>query len=454
MHFMAMEIVKGVTLDVALGAKMLNLKQLAELFLGAAEAFECAHAKHMTNARIIPSDIQVELPSRAVISFHDLALTVNPKDEKAKENLVAAAAYLSPEQVPGSDEPVDELTDIYRLGVIMYESMTGRAAFSGSTQAELHRKIYQENVPAPASVNKTIEPELDSIIQKAMHRARELRYQTATELAGALRHYLKRDAKPASPTTRKRIPTTFKMRTQIWFAKNRRKVQVGVVLGILFLVLGGGAGWQLYQKHLKEQEFIRAYKSALQFNQEGKPVEALDACNRALLIKTTPESLQLAVDCRVKILEGQVQKKIAELEAASYGPAIEAPAYELRRSALEKQLPELAAVAAESKDVSLQRIISLLGTVSLLLGDAEGAEGPLQRAVGMGPTEPKVPVTLARSYFLRILCATAISSGSSVKTDRVLSVNDLLSRMGEALQRPVAAVRTAQDEEVSDIYKA
>jgi serine/threonine protein kinase/tetratricopeptide (TPR) repeat protein len=451
-HFMAMEIVKGVTLDVVLAGKMLNLKQMAELFLGMAEAFECAHAKHVLHTRLVPADVQVDLPSRPVISFHDLALAPD-KDEKARNTLVVAAAYLAPEQVPGTDELVDEITDIYRLGVIMYEAAAGRPCFTGSTQAELHRKIFQENVPNPSALNKNVESELEAIILKAMHRARELRYQTSTELVAALKHYLKRDVKSVPQTTRKRVPQTFKMKVQIWFAQNRKMVRLGSVVAAVFLILGGGAGWQLYQRHMKEKEFVSHYTAALRYQQDGKLSDALDACNRALQLRITPELVQLATDCRVKLLEVQVLKRMSELDLASYGAASEGSAYETRRGALEKQLAELTAMSMEAKDASLQRIVGLSGMISLMLGDPETAEGPLQRCMSMGAADPRVPLSLARMYFIRVLCATAISSGSAVKTERVQSVNELLAKMGEALQRPVSAVRTSIEEASAEVYR-
>jgi serine/threonine protein kinase len=451
-HFMAMEIVQGVTLDVVLGGRMLNLKQMTELFLGMAEAFECAHSKHVLHTRLLPADIQVDLPARPVISFHDLALAPD-KDEKARDALVVAAAYLAPEQVPGTDELIDEITDIYRLGVIMYEASTGRPCFTGSTQAELHRKIFQENIPAPSALNKNVEPELEAIILKAMHRARELRYQTSAELVAALKHYLKRDVKAIPQTTRRRVPQTFKMKLQIWLVQNRKVVRLGFVVGAIFLILGGAAGLQLYQHAMKEREFVSHYSAALRYQQEGKLNEALGACERALLIRVTPELLQMRTDCRVKLLEVQVLKRMAELDAASYGAASERDAYESCRLALEKQLHELTTMSMEAKEASLQRLIGLTGMISLMLGDPESAEGPLQRCMTIGAADPKVPLSLARALFIRVLCATALSSGAAVKTERVQSVNELLARMGEALQRPVSAVKTAIDDSAGDVFR-
>jgi tetratricopeptide (TPR) repeat protein len=249
------------------------------------------------------------------------------------------------------------------------------------------------------------------------------------------------------------VPQTFKMKVQIWLAQNRKTMRLGAVVGVLFLILGGGAGWQLYQRAMKDREFVSHYSAALRYQQEGKLNEALESCNRALLLRDTPELRQLATDCRIKLLEVQVLKRMTDLDAASYGAASEGPVYESRRAALEKERAELTTMSMEAKDASLQRIFGMTGILSLMLGDPESAEGSLQHCMAIGAADPKVPLSLARAYFIRIVCATAISTGSAVKTERVQSVNELLAKMGEALQRPVSAVRMAIEDSAADVYR-
>ena len=452
-HFMASELVPGSTLDVLIAGKKADPKQMADLFLGGAEALEYAHKKQVTHLRLVPWDVQVELPSRMVISFHDLALT-SSADEK-KDRMVASAAYLAPEQVPDAEETIDERTDIYRLGVMMYEAVTGRPCFSGTTQAELHRKIYQENVTPPSTVNKTVEGELDSIIVKCLNRAKELRYQTSAELVAALRRYLKKEAAPQGKTTRKRIPTTFKMRVRIWLATNRSRMRVGALVGVLLLAAGGAAGWQLYQRYQKEQEFSKNYIAAYQSQRDGKLRDAIDAANRALLIRPDSDLMRLISECRLSLIETDVQKKLVDLEQASYSAVSEAPAYELRRSVLERRVTELSAVTMEAKDKSLARLQGLAGRVALALGDPESAEPGLQKAMPPGQVDPKVSLTLVRSYFIRMVAVQALGRGNPWdKSEKNAQINDLRAKMSEALARPVIQGRTAIEEEAAEVYRA
>ncbi|MBV8882032.1 MAG: serine/threonine protein kinase, partial [Planctomycetaceae bacterium] len=452
-HFMASELVPGSTLDVVIAGKKHTPKQMAELFLGGAEALEYAHKKHVNHLRLLPWDVQVELPSRLVISFHDLALT-SVADEK-KDRLVASAAYLAPEQVPDAEETIDDRTDIYRLGALMYESVTGRPCFVGTTQAELHRKIYQENVAAPSALNKSVEPEFDAIIVKCLNRAKELRYQTAAELVAALRRYLKKEAAPTGKTTRKRLPTTFKMRVQIWLATNKKRVRVGAAVGLLLLVAGGGAGWQLYQHHLKEQEFSKNYIQAYQCQREGKLRDAIDAANRAMLVRPDPDLVRLVAECRLGIVESDVVKKLADLEQASFTAASEAPAYELRRAALERRVTELAAVTGEVKDAAAARLLGLSGRVALALGDFESAEAGLLKGMPTAPVDPRLSLSLARCYLLRLLAIQALGRGDPwEKNSKNTVITEVRAKLAEVLARTVIQGRTPMEEELVEVYRA
>ncbi|HZE97495.1 MAG TPA: serine/threonine-protein kinase [Planctomycetota bacterium] len=454
-HFMATELVPGGTLDQLIAGKPMNPKLAAEMFLGGAEALECAHKKHVVHARLLPWDIQVEVPSRIVISYHDLALTT-PVDDKTRDKRAhQAAAYLAPEQVPDAEETVDERTDIYRLGVLIYECLTGRPVFGAASVPELHRKIYEENVAAPSTINRGVEPELDGILLKCVNRPKELRYQTATELVAALRKHLKREPASTGKTTRKRLPTTVKMRMQIWLVMHRTKLKLGI---LLFLLMGAGlgaAGWQWYQNRLKEQEFSRNYVLAYQMQRDGKYRDAIDAANRAMLVRPDADLQRMVIDCRVRLIETDVQKKLSDLETASYGPASDPAAYETRRAAVEHRLTELAAVSAESRDAAQLRLFGLSGRALLALGDPEGAEPLLLKAMGTGPADPKLSISLVRALFLRLVVAHALGRGNSLeKSDKNVLINEIRTRMTDALGRPVLLGRTPMDEELIDVYRA
>jgi serine/threonine protein kinase len=452
-HFMATETLPGVTLDTVMASKKLSPKQMAELFLGVAEALDYGHKKHVTHLRLVPWEVQVELPGRMVISYHDLALT-GFGEEKVKDKALASAVYLAPEQVPDTEEVVDERTDLYRLGIVMYEAVTGRNCFAGPSVAEVHRRIFEAVVHAPSTLNKAVEPELESIILKLMNRAKELRYQTAADVVQALRHYLKKEEAPASKTARKRIRTTFKMRFQIWMAMNRAKFRAGAVLVVLLLAGVGLGGWQLYQQHVKDEEFNRNYISAFQLQRDGKLRDAMEAAERALLVKPNPDLVQLLSECRVRLVETDVQKKLVDLEQASYGTAVDGAVYEQRRSALERRITDLSGVIPGAKEAAQLRMFGLAGRAGYQLGDSEGAETPLVKAMPPGPVDPKISLTLARAYFQRLVTAQALGrTVSNEKNDRIPESVELQAKLKDALSRSVLLGRTTMEEEISEVYR-
>jgi len=451
-HFMATETVPGVPLDTVIASKKLNPKQMADLFLGVAEALDYGHKKHVTHLRLVPWEVQVDLPGRMVISYHDLALT--GFGEERKDRPLAAAAYLAPEQVPDTEEVVDDRTDLYRLGLLMYEAVTGRNCFAGTSVTDVHRRIFEAPVPAPSTLNRAVEPELEAIILKLMNRAKELRYQTAAELVQVLRHYLKKEAAPASKTSRKRIPTTFKMRVQIWMATNRAKFRVGVVLGVLVAAALGGGGWQLYQKRQKDEEFNRNYIAAFQLQRDGKLRDAIDAADRALAVKPNQDLVVLSADCRLRLVETDLQKRVVDLEKATYSPVTEAPVYESLRTGLERRLTDLEAAIPEAKDAMQLRMLGLAGRAAYLLGDMDGAERSLLKAMPPGPVDPKISLTLARCYFQKLLVLEAMGRvATSDKNDRLPEAAELQAKLKAALSRPVLLGRTSMEEEIAEIYR-
>lgn len=449
-HFMSTETVQAITLDSVISGKMLSPKQAAELFLGGAEALAYAHSKKMQHTRLLPWEIQVEIPSRMVICFNDLVLPptagVNAGDQKS----LRANAYLAPEQVPDAEPTVDERTDIYRLGILFHETVTGKTCFTATTAEEYHRKIYEEDIPAPSTINKSVEPELEAIIRKSVSKAKELRYATAADLVAALRKYLKKEAQPTGKTTRKRLPTTRTEKVQIFVANHGSKLRKAILLGILLLAAAAGGGYLVHQRFLRDQEFSRSTMQAYQDQRDGHYREAIDAANRAMLLKPDADLARLVQDCNLRLIETDATKKLTDLEAASY--IADPAAYETRRAALEKRLGELSGLS-EIKELAGTRLTVLMGLASLALGDLDAAEASLLKAMPAGQTDPKVQLALVRSYFLRLVQLQAAGRKPD-KTSKALQVADMRARMADVLQRGALPGRTAMEEEVTDVYRS
>jgi serine/threonine protein kinase/Tfp pilus assembly protein PilF len=193
--FIAMEFIDGETLRSHIrGKALLPLEEILKLGIQIAEALDAAHAKGIIHRDIKPANIFVTKRGQAKVLDFGLAKLVPPGVARADPDfrgevpgstsivgiISGTPSYMSPEQVRGDD--LDPRTDIFSLGLLLYEMATGRQAFSGSTGGMIIEAVLTRS-PVPArSINPDIPPRLEEIINKAIHKDREQRYQHAAEI--------------------------------------------------------------------------------------------------------------------------------------------------------------------------------------------------------------------------------------------------------------------------------
>jgi serine/threonine protein kinase/Tol biopolymer transport system component len=204
--FIAMELLEGETLDRRLATGPLPIDRLLDWSIQLADALDAAHAKGVLHRDIKPANIFVT--QRGQVKVLDFGLAKLTRPEMAMETIgatqdspgtlhltspgstVGTISYMSPEQARG--EELDVRSDLFSLGVVIYQMATGRLPFSGATSAIVFHAILQLD-PVPAmQLNATLPPRLEEIIGKALEKDRDLRYQSAADLRGDLKR-LKRD---------------------------------------------------------------------------------------------------------------------------------------------------------------------------------------------------------------------------------------------------------------------
>src|SRR5579859_6999090 len=194
--FIAMEFIDGETVRQHIHGQPLPLEEIFELGIQVADALDAAHTEGIIHRDIKPSNVFVTKRGQAKILDFGLAklvakdlLSMNPEDSSSKATqeplsivgiISGTPAYMSPEQVRGDD--LDARTDIFSLGLLLYEMATGRQAFAGRTGGAIIEAVLTRP-PVPArSLNPDIPPRLEEIINKALHKDRDQRYQHAADV--------------------------------------------------------------------------------------------------------------------------------------------------------------------------------------------------------------------------------------------------------------------------------
>jgi len=207
--YIAMRYVEGGTLKDLLG-KPLELPLIVDLIGQIAEALDYAHDHGVIHRDVKPSNVLLDRGNWALLTDFGVARMVEATQQLTGTGVgVGTPAYMSPEQ--GQGKKVDRRSDVYSLGVVLYEMLTGRVPFEAETPLAVVWKHVNEPLPLPRSINPAVPEAVERVVLKAMAKLPEDRFQVAGELEQALRSALREsemvdavaeDQKPAREGTR------------------------------------------------------------------------------------------------------------------------------------------------------------------------------------------------------------------------------------------------------------
>jgi tetratricopeptide (TPR) repeat protein len=311
--YFVMELVKGVPITEYCDQSHLSVRERLELFLEVCNAVQHAHQKGIIHRDIKPSNVLVAShdgkPVVKVIDFGVAKAIGQQLTDKTiytqLAQLIGTPLYMSPEQARESSLDIDTRTDIYSLGVLLYELLTGTTPFAKERfqqvgYDEMRRIIREEEPPKPstrmstvgaaattASANRKSDPrrlsqlfrgELDWIVMKALEKDRNRRYESAHSLALDLQRYLNDEPVLACP------PSAWYLFRKFARRNKARLATAGLTL-LFLLLLGGGVGWIARDKAARQAKIAGEINQALQEAREreaqGRWSEARAALERA-----------------------------------------------------------------------------------------------------------------------------------------------------------------------------
>ncbi|HTW47282.1 MAG TPA: serine/threonine-protein kinase [Acidobacteriaceae bacterium] len=322
--FFAMELIHGKPLVEYADVHTLNTRQRLELMIQVCDAVHHAHQRGIIHRDLKPGNILVDQSGLPRILDFGLARATDSDAQATRQTdigqLLGTLAYMSPEQALADPLALDTRSDVYALGVILYELLAGKMPYTLSRQLHEAMRTIKETDPAPLStVSRMYRGDIETIAAKALEKDKTRRYASAAELAADIGRYLHDEPIVARPAS-----TAYQLRK---FARRNKALVTGVACVFAVLVLGIVAStFEAIQARRAEVQAVKSEKKARQESETAQAVT--DFLRNDLLAQAGPTGqsgpnskpdpdmkVRTALDRAAAHIEGKFGKR-PELESA------------------------------------------------------------------------------------------------------------------------------------------
>jgi non-specific serine/threonine protein kinase/serine/threonine-protein kinase len=312
--YFAMELIRGNTLKEYVAEHQLTTRARLDLVAQICDAVQHAHDRGLIHRDLKPGNILVDRAGQPKILDFGVARLTDSDAHTTKQTdlgqLVGTLAYMSPEQVLADPQALDARSDVYALGIILYELLAGRMPYTINNRLHEAVQIIREEDPGRlSSISRSYRGDIETIVAKSLEKDKTRRYASAAALADDIRRYLS-----DQPITARAASATYQLRK---FAR-RHKAAVGGLAAVFVVLIGGivASTWQAVRARHAERQAVAAQQ---QVSRERD--EATKERNRALdAEKQAEEQRNRALDARAQAQQERNQaiaaRERADTEAA------------------------------------------------------------------------------------------------------------------------------------------